>query len=57
MYEIEKAWADKKPLLGIRIHGISSLGYVDPAGANPFDVADVGSVPVFDPTITDWEDR
>lgn len=54
IYEIEKAWADKKPLLGIRIHGISSLGDVDTAGANPCDKADASSVPVFDPTITDW---
>lgn len=54
LYEIEKAWADKKPLLGIRIHGLSSLGAVDSQGANPFDKADVGSIPVFDPTTTDW---
>jgi len=54
IYEIEKAWAGKKPLLGIRIHGLSSLGTVDSAGTNPFDKADVGSVPVFDPTVTDW---
>jgi hypothetical protein len=55
-YEIEKAWADGRPLLGIRIHGISSMGSVDSAGANPFDVADVPShlIPVFDPTQTDW---
>lgn len=53
-YEIEKAWTDKKPLLGIRIHGLSSLGAVDSVGANPFDSANVGSVPVFDPTVTDW---
>jgi len=53
-YEIEKAWADKKPLLGIHIHGLSSLGTVDSAGPNPFDKANVGSVPVFDPTVTDW---
>lgn len=53
-YEIEKAWADKRPLLGIRIHGLSSLGSVDAAGPNPFDKANVGSVPVFDPTVTDW---
>jgi hypothetical protein len=56
-YEIEKAWADKKPLLGIRIHGLSSLGDVDSAGANPFDKADVGTVPVFEPTVTDWSGK
>ncbi|TDN42289.1 TIR-like protein DUF1863 [Curtobacterium flaccumfaciens] len=55
-YEIEKAWADQRPLLGIRIHGISSMGSVDAEGANPFDVADVPShsIPVFDPTRRDW---
>lgn len=55
-YEIEKAWAEGKPLLGIRIHGISSMGSVDTEGANPFDVADVPShlIPVFDPTKRDW---
>jgi hypothetical protein len=55
IYEIEKAWTDKKPLLGIRIHGLSSLGSVDRPGANPFDKADVGgSIPIFDPTVKDW---
>ena len=55
-YEIEKAWAEDRPLLGIRIHGVSSMGSVDSAGANPFDVADVPShlIPVFDPTQRDW---
>ncbi|MFZ7088912.1 TIR domain-containing protein [Curtobacterium sp. RRHDQ10] len=54
-YEIEKAWADNHPLLGIRIHGISSMGSVDGEGANPFDSADVPSnlIPVFDPTRRD----
>lgn len=53
-YEIEKAWADSRPLLGIRIHGLSSLGSVDTAGPDPFAKADVGSVPIFDPTKRDW---
>lgn len=57
VYEIEKAWADRKPLLGIRIHGISSLGAVDGSGANPFEKADVGSIPIFDPTTTDATGR
>lgn len=54
-YEIEKAWADKRPLLGVRIHGLSSFGDVDSAGANPFESADVATrqIRVFDPTITD----
>ncbi|MGW4541380.1 TIR domain-containing protein [Streptomyces chartreusis] len=55
LYEIEKAWADKKPLLGIRIHALSSLGSVDTAGSDPFGkVASVGAVPIFDPTTRDW---
>lgn len=55
-YEIETAWAEGKPLLGIKIHGISSMGSVDTEGANPFDTADVPShlIPVFDPTKRDW---
>lgn len=54
-YEIQKAWDDKKPLLGIRIHGLSSMGDVDSAGPNPFDrVSGTSGVPVFDPTKTDW---
>lgn len=54
-YEIEKAWADKRPLLGIYIHGLSSFGSVDPEGDNPFDSAAVDSwrIPVFNPTATD----
>ncbi|GAB3924385.1 hypothetical protein GCM10011575_03380 [Microlunatus endophyticus] len=58
IYEIEKAWADKKPLLGIRIHGLSSLGTVDTAGADPFaKAAGVGRVPIFDPTTQDWSGK
>ncbi|MFC8290727.1 TIR domain-containing protein [Streptomyces sp. NPDC057242] len=58
IYEIEKAWADKKPLLGIRIHGLSSFGDVDTAGANPFTkAANVGRIPIFDPTSLDWWGR
>lgn len=55
IYEIEKAWADKRPLLGIRTHGLSSFGTVDAAGPSPFDRADVdaSSIPVFDPTQQD----
>ncbi|WP_026929830.1 TIR domain-containing protein [Glycomyces tenuis] len=51
IYEIEKAWSDKKPLLGVRIHGLSSLGKTDSAGVNPFAKAGIeNDVPVFDPT-------
>ncbi|WP_181804182.1 TIR domain-containing protein [Streptomyces shenzhenensis] len=54
IYEIEKAWAAKKPLLGIRIHGLSSMGSVDAAGPDPFAKAGVGRVPIFDPTVKSW---
>lgn len=54
-YEIQKSWNDKKPLLGIRIHGLSSMGTIDSSGMNPFDqVSGVFGVPIFDPTRTDW---
>lgn len=58
IYEIEKAWSDRKPLLGIRIHGLSSFGAVDTIGPNPFDAAKgVSNIPIFDPTQTDvWGD-
>lgn len=57
-YEIQKAWRAKRPLLGVRIHGLSSMGAVDKAGPNPFDqVADVSGIPVFDPTTRDWQGR
>lgn len=36
-YEIRKAWDDRRPLVGIRIHGLKNLnGYAASAGANPF---------------------
>ncbi|MCL2467864.1 MAG: TIR domain-containing protein [Micrococcales bacterium] len=36
-YEIDKAWQDKRPLVGIRIHGLAdSDGKTDSPGANPF---------------------
>ncbi|WP_330320469.1 TIR domain-containing protein [Streptomyces clavifer] len=55
MHEIKKAWADKKPLLGIRIHSLSALGGIDSAGPDPFTRAiGAGIVPVFDPTTQDW---
>lgn len=50
-YEINKAWADKRPLLGVRIHGLSSMGTVDRPGASPFNSA--FGIPVFDPTVKD----
>ena len=55
IYEIEKAWEDKRPLVGVHIHGLSSLGAADHKGANPFDKAsEVSGIPVFDPTATNW---
>ncbi|MEU4742217.1 TIR domain-containing protein [Actinosynnema sp. NPDC023658] len=54
LYEIAKAWQDKRPLLGVRIHGLSSFGKSDVVGPDPFDeVAGVSGVPVFDPTRVD----
>lgn len=58
-YEIEKAWKAKRPLLGIRIHGLSSMGTVDRAGPDPFtqipgrEGTNPG-LPIFDPTVTDY---
>jgi hypothetical protein len=58
LYEIEKAWRDKRPLLGVRIHGLSSFGQSDVPGLNPFDmVKGTSNVPVFDPTRKDWQGR
>ena len=38
LYEIRKAWDDKKPLVGVRIHGLADTGgNTDSPGANPFD--------------------
>jgi hypothetical protein len=36
-YEIIKAWNEKRPLVGIRVHGLADYaGLTDSAGANPF---------------------
>lgn len=51
-YEIDKAWADRKPLLGVHIHGLSSMGSVDSPGRSPFNPA--AGIPVFDPTVLSW---
>ena len=55
-YEIIKAWNDKRPVVGIRIHGLSSFGNVDSPGANPFaqiklpDGGNLGQyIPLHDP--------
>lgn len=57
-YEIQKAWDDKKPLLGIRIHGLSSMGASDVAGPDPFThisgfEGKNPGIEIFDPTIRD----
>jgi len=51
-FEINKAWADRRPLLGIRVHGLSSFGSADRPGASPF--ATSSGIPVFDPTVRDY---
>lgn len=54
-YEIERAWGMKKPLLGIRIHGLASMNDgADRIGGNPFEAAGLSGIPIFDPTQTDW---
>lgn len=35
-YEIEKAWNEKRPLVGIRIHGLADGSGVDRPGPDPF---------------------
>jgi hypothetical protein len=36
-YEVRKAWDDRRPLVGIRIHGLKNLrGQTSQRGANPF---------------------
>lgn len=58
IYEIEKAWDSNKPLVGIRIHGISSLGKADRLGDDPFDkISGINNIPVFDPTVSDWRGK
>lgn len=61
-YEIQKAWDERKPLLGIRIHGLSSMGRVDNPGYDPFThiAGFEGHNPgleIFDPTVKDWTGR
>jgi len=57
-YEISRAWSTRKPLLGVRIHGLEdSSGKTSSAGANPFSQFGFSDssrtyadyVPVFDP--------
>lgn len=60
-YEIRKAWDDRRPLVGIRIHGLKDLnGHASIAGANPFETIQTKGgdalskwVPLYDPTGVD----
>ncbi|WP_315294473.1 TIR domain-containing protein [uncultured Actinomyces sp.] len=61
-YEIQRAWYLGKPLLGIRIHGLSSMGSIDAEGANPFCSIDGiegynSKIPIFDPTQRDFRGK
>lgn len=61
-YEIQRAWDLKKPILGIRIHGLSSMGRVDSPGDDPFTNIDGHKgynpgIPIFDPTVSDYYGR
>ena len=60
-YEIQRAWELCKPLLGIRIHGLSSIGTTDTEGADPFCCINGSGrnpgVPIFDPTQRDFWGR
>lgn len=50
-YEINRAWSMKKPLLGVRIHGLASLNDgADSPGEDPFKALGITGVPIFDPT-------
>ncbi|MDZ3744528.1 TIR domain-containing protein [Pseudoglutamicibacter cumminsii] len=50
-YEIERAWDLKKPLLGIRIHGLKdSNGYTAFPGQDPFKKLGYPQIPVYDPS-------
>lgn len=54
-HEIEQAWEDGIPLLGVRIHGLAGAeGEVGEEGEDPFGRVDgVHGVPLFDPTQRD----
>lgn len=54
-YEIQRAWSMKKPLLGVRIHGLASMNDgADRAGGDPFAAAGISGVPIYDPTVIRW---
>lgn len=46
-YEIEKAWNDKRKLVGVHIHGLAGTnGRTDSKGANPFVQIDIPEVSI-----------
>ncbi len=57
-HEITKAWSDRRPLVGVRIHGLAdNAGRTDTAGRNPFELIRLPSggtiadhVPIFSPS-------
>lgn len=53
IYEVEKAWRERRPLTGIRIHGLAdSSGNTDIPGASPFALAGDGTLDYFVPLHT-----
>ena len=51
LYEIGKAWDDKRPLVGVRIHGLEgSNGKTDTLGTNPFSLVKL-TKPLFVSTV------
>ncbi len=59
-YEIQKAYQERKTLLGIRINGLRGRdGSTDPAGLNPFNILgfDGRFVPIYTPTGDTSSDR
>jgi hypothetical protein len=52
-YEIGKAWEERKPLVGVRIHGLKDRdGHTDSRGVDPL-AAISARIPVHDPSGTD----
>lgn len=48
-FEINYAWNNNIPIIGVKIHGLSSMGKVDFEGRSPFAVG--SGIPLFDPTV------
>ena len=55
-HEIEKAHADKRPMLGVHIHRLSSFGETDLQGSNPFTTVGINGVPIYTPSGTNSAD-